>query len=321
MPARLPNALKALSSVHAVTLDARRWYSDVENLIEALDTAFGSGPKAQHQLLWQPRLLLPAGGLLVIAVVALVVMMTRLDDRSARARPDEGAVRVVPDVILEAGSESAKALATLPDAQLVSGGAAGVRLWSLVTAKVEGRLGNEVDDVLALTPLPDGRLAAGRRNGTITVWNLKRGEAEATLAGHAEAVTALAPLWDNHLAPGSSRPDREALEFAEWSAGGHAQRPHRSGAGVGGAAPTETCLGLARQGGISRLEPGRRHPPRQTLTGRGQAVQCIGAAHSRPSRFWRRGRGYCALERRIRCGRDRATGARTPGHRADGPAG
>jgi hypothetical protein len=75
----LPDVLKGLSRARAVTLDTARWYSGVESLITALETALGSGRNAERQPLWRLRLLLAAIGLL--AVVALVVAMTRSDGR------------------------------------------------------------------------------------------------------------------------------------------------------------------------------------------------------------------------------------------------
>jgi WD40 repeat protein len=66
------------------------------------------------------------------------------------------------------------------------------------TARLEGHS----DSVLALCPLPDGRLASGGGDNTIRLWDVATGAETARLEGHSGDVWALCLLPDGRLASG-----------------------------------------------------------------------------------------------------------------------
>lgn len=106
--------------------------------------------------------------------------------------------------ILEGHTDDVRALAVLPDGQIVSGSCdKTIRIWaSLGHGKEEICLKGHTSHVYALAVLPDGRIVSGSDDGTIRIWALD-GKEEMCLKDHTGAVYALAVLPDGRIVSGS----------------------------------------------------------------------------------------------------------------------
>jgi WD40 repeat protein len=71
-----------------------------------------------------------------------------------------------------------------------------IKIWNLLTGRVESTLRGHTGTVWALVPLPEGRLASGSAYGSIKIWNLRMEEVEREMA---EFVSALALAPDGRL--------------------------------------------------------------------------------------------------------------------------
>lgn len=112
-------------------------------------------------------------------------------------------------------------LAILPNGRITLARADGtVELWGPFSGQRIGRLpalrdprlwdpNEDPEMVLAVSALPDGRLAAGENDGSVRIWDVARRKVAATLRGHAGKVCALALLPDGRIA--SSGRDRTIL--------------------------------------------------------------------------------------------------------------
>ena len=205
------------------------------------------------------------------------------------AHPETGPAKLGPS------GGWAGALAVLPDSRLVSGGGDGrILVWEpadteeldlrggrvlAVTALPDGRVANSPSRgrVMAVAALPDGRVASGDRDGRVLVWDPAQPETGSVKLGrHSDWAGAVAGLPDGRVISGGGPDDRRVLVWDPARPGsGPVKLGHHSGAVAAAAVLPDGRVITGGSDGVLLWDPAEPGSPAAELVPSGGWVQAL----------------------------------------------